>query len=52
MPCSGYTNGGIMPFTKRLYEGFKKNKKIKPYVKRDNDPKKENQDLKLNISMV
>ena len=31
MPCYGYNNDGIMPFTRRLCAGFKniKNKKLK-----------------------
>ena len=38
LPCFGNNNGGIMSFTKRLFEGYKK---LKTSVKRDNYPNNE-----------
>ena len=38
LPCFGNNNGGIMSFTKRLCEGYKK---FKTPVKRDNYPSNE-----------
>ena len=38
LPCFGNNNGGIMSFTKRLCEGYKKSKTS---VKRDNYPNNE-----------